>query len=499
MVETEIRYGSYQNPETFRVNRPEQIDRGYISGREKKFLEIPRSLDEDITYLQRSWQKEKLPVNWQDLPEMGFLIGYQMKFLTSEKLGPGLSREEKKRLWIDKTKFDIQGWVREKPLGALLYPGRFDLQFADGQYRMQDSRHGANMDIADTLSDKERSGSVNKVYKDIVKPFLAHAPDGSILVVKSPSGPSGIPDDQGNMIIYEESHDEILRKRGYDVIDEFTIRTDLSDREHREILSRLRRRSGQSDPRLTAMSPVEDYVLNPALFDSSQTPITVQEIVDVMRNVRQELSHVDYAYKAKTWDAEKKRWKPEFKSWDEIYSSIKTMEKGFAEGDEESSALYHYDDVSDRYIDEFVELALREESQERIKLALATTILRLSKYVTEKEEKKHEEKMQRLLPGSVPFRVGREYPIYKRDEDGLGDIMKRMQELPGCASGSGRKTVTNAVLGGVVNENGQIVGSSPTTEWYECPCGYKATGPIGNVKVCPGGCGRKREDSLCVQ
>lgn len=389
----------------------ERLQYAYIQPREPKggFAARERTLTKEMDYLRNNWQKEGLSSDWVDLPDMGFLINYQIGFLDSEKFGKVLSSEEKKHLWIEKTEFDIRGWVREKLQRALLYPGRLSIQNSNGKWQLTDTRHGAQMDIEDTLSPKERNGSVRKVHVEVVKPFLINASDESIAVIISPSGPSGILDEKGDMINYEDSHFDILQKKGNEIY-EYTICTDFTYQEHREVLKQLRRLSEQPDPNLSKDSSVEDYILSPALFESSKKQFAVKDIIDVLRDARFNITGGGlYAFKNRFWE--------------EVYQDI---EKEFEE-------LWRFDDVTESYISEFTNFVrYKHLNREDLKYTLAVTLLRLSRYVLGGEK---EEKIKRLLPGTV------ELNFYS-----YGQAYKEAALIPGCAGGGGREKV-KSILG----------------------------------------------------
>ncbi len=365
----------------------------------------------EIHHLRDNWQEEGLPQNWVDLPGVGFLVGYQLGFLDSDKL-KHLGPQDRKNLWTDTTEYSLRGWIREYLEGKLTFPGELQLYQTNGQWKMRDTRHGAGLNVEDTLSKKERNGAVWSAVVDIAKPFLVNAPDGSIIVKQSPSGTSGIRDNMGMIIDYPDSHFEIMQKKG-DRVYTYTIKTDYDYGEHREAMRRLRKMAGQPESPLNEKSLVEDYVLTTAAFDSSKTATGIADVIDVFKNTRLDMSGSLHAMKNKKWD--------------EVYEDISKNRED----------LWRYDKVTDLYIDQFVDYARNGNwTKDTLKEALSATILRLSKYVLNKEKAGKQPSVVVELVQGVEHPVEPRYmPIFNTNNS-YGVAFNEVKNIAGCAGGN---------------------------------------------------------------
>ncbi len=427
-------------PDAFYSDVSPRFDKAY---RDVEKPSGERSLTEEMQYLRNHWQDEGLPSNWVDLPSIGFMVNAQIGFLDSDKFGIGISSEEKKELWNNLTEFSLRSWVREYLQEALVFAGQLSLKNTGGKWSLIDSHHGAEMDTEDTLSKKERNGAVWRAYNEKAKPFLANASHGSIAFITSPAGPSGIMDEDGREIVYVDSHHDILVKWG-DQVFEWTIRTDFLPEEHRELIKRLSLYSGQPESSLNKQSPVEDYVENLVCVDSSKTPIFLKQFVSAMEQVRLDVSGKNTAYKNK--------------SWDEVYNDIGLKEE-----------LWRYDDKTDNYIEEFWQLARHESDRQRLKMALSTTIIRLSKYVLGQKQ------ISNITHSDVNNRenMADTYRMY-------GYIYEEMQKLIGCAGGGIFQSEKASLFG-------DGIGEGRRTLCCTCPhCGKQVEAVIESGTIsCP--------------
>ena len=435
------RESSYRHPE-FISGSNKMLNQVQHDNKELTFLE--RNLQEEIDHLRNNWQKEKLPKNWVDLPGVGFMLGYQMGFLDSPKL-KDLSLERKKELWISLTEYSLRSWIGEYLVQDPVLPGLLRFRFENGRYILKDPLHGAGFNLAETLSKKERNGVVYDTYVNKIAPFFKI---GRLAVVNSTHG-DGLPDEDGVMIKYPESRLTVLKmqENGED-IPTYTICNDFDYQEHGELMTRLYTLSGQKDPHLTKDSSPEDFMASPALFDGS-TVTQIEDIVEIMAKIRAK-KNTRRIYRDKTID--------------DVLAAAKDWNK-----------LWDYDDVTKTFINQWVDYSrsLKDWSYKNVKEALAATILRLSRYVLRKEEEK---KIRTLYP-ELPQNV---IPFDPRLMDGysFGGALRNVAKIPGCAGGGTKDKRSFAYQFNRAFKT--ILGGDDDGEWFECVCGWKADGPIGD-------------------
>lgn len=405
-------------------------------------------LPSEMAHLRYNWEREGLARNWFDLPNTGFMINTQLNFLSQDlqEAGQDIGKREKvNKSWLEKTETDLRSFILEYLAGRLVFPIYYTIENVNGSFRIINTLHGQGKKLEDTISKKERNGAVWDTFVNHVEPFLLKARDGSIAVVDSPSGPSGFFDEAGNPIDYPDSQTYILQKRGSEIVG-FAIKTDFTFSEHKELLARLRRYAGQSEPQIDKL---EDYITNLALFDSANMPLKIEDILNVMQDVR--LKSTGGSLCAF-----------ENKLWREVYADIRR-------GDD----LWRYDSLTDEYIDDFKDYFLGStKTYQDVKEALAATILRISRFVRGKLKQN-----SALSFGIRDYGLER-YSLY-------GAVLKDLQNIAGCAGGGSKRSLFDSL----VPRFGEISKLSSDSEEKSCVlCGEKneELGPCGVCLPCEG-------------
>lgn len=442
--------------------------------REKPNYFEGNQLSKEIKHINRNWREEGLPPNWRDLPGTGFAVNKQVDLILSET-NPFDSNKERKvkvEAGLRQTDQDIKGFVLEYLAEGLAFPIHYKI---NSDREMIDANYG-NKKVKDITSADERNGSVKNTFVNKVEPFFANAKDGSIAVMTSPSGWSGLRQENGEEIEFPDSQTYIWQKKGDDVLG-FTIRTDFDRREHRKMLERL----WNGGKKLSDESNVVDFVSNPALIETNDSSGSknIEDVVDVMRDVRSEDSGSDKAYKNRFWS--------------EVYRDLNRREE-----------LWQYDDRTQKLVQEFKDHLLEGDlSREDVKEALSVTILRIAKFL--RKDKKENRIAAADLVGlpigravtvsdfEIDYRGGSriQQPLSLERSFGYGETLVEVQKLPGCNGGGSGQNSNTSLVNSLTPRFGQS-SLSLDQERFVCPkCGFEAHGPVGNE--CPG-CGLTKED-----
>ena len=334
----------------------------------KPEVQSVKPLEKDIFYFRNNWQEEGLPYNWRDLPGTGFWINTQIELLKSER----------KDVWLDQTEEDVKGFSLEYLAQGLTFPIFYSIEEVDGQERVVAPLYGDKL-MVDTVSEEERGGLVKQTLLSKIEPYLLNSVDGSIAIMTSPSGVSGLTDPSGKEVIFPDSQTYILQKKGKEVTG-FTIRTDFSEDEHREFINGL----GGS---LEANPIAEDILRKPIYIDGKNNNMEISDVVFSMQKTRRETSGNIFAYKNRLWD--------------EVYLDLLRRNE-----------LWRFDERTKSLFDNFRDyVSFNHLSEEELKEALAVTILKIA---------------ESLRPGEE----------YRRQENiSMGFILEEVQKLPGCAGG----------------------------------------------------------------
>jgi len=400
-----------------------------------------------VSYFDRKWRQEALPHDWYNLhgkkSEVGFSMRMQLDLLKDA------NNPQEMTEWTQKTKQDLIGFKLEYLSNHLVYPYKYE-RSATEPTRLESREYGRR-DISETVSEQERNGSVKAAVREVKAFFLSdETPDGSIAVLPSPKGDSGLRTDKGEKIEYPDSHFFIMQKNG-DTITNYTIKTDFSVRESREVIYQLIGR------RLPVTASLEDYVRAVATIkpDQEGTVHSVTDVVRVLQAVRPSHAYKDEQIQRRI-------------EWNAVYRDIAQAEK-----------LYNFNEKTQQVITDFENYCPQgEHTKDSLQKAIAATILRMSELFYAEEEKSVRQIRLEPIKWSAPFAV---------PQRSFGNILDAVAERPGCAGGGSSK---QAIAVGSVNPRLGIVGGSQ--EWFNCPkCEYKADGPIGDI--CPG-CGITKEE-----
>ncbi len=343
--------------------------------------------------------------------------------------------------WTQKTKQDLLGFKLEYLSDHIVYPCKYERSTSDPT-RLENQLYG-NADMVETVSEKERNGSVVRGLHDMKSFFLDEdTPDGAIAVMTSPVGPSGLQTDDGKAISYPDSYFFIMQKQG-ETVNNYTLKTNFSIPECREALFRL------TGKRLSPTAPLEEYVQTIAKIkpgDHGALP-TVSDIVGVLELVRPE-----YAFKPEG--------KEEKTPWRDVYADILQGEQ-----------LYAFNQKTQDIIEEFEAYGLEGgHSKEDLQKAVAATILRMSKVFFVDEQKSQPTTGD--LHADTWTDVRATTPIST-----FGGALDAASERPGCAGGG--STSSSAV-----NSITPRLGTSNSDEYgdlsFNCPhCGSTNTRPSG--------------------
>ena len=399
-----------------------------------------------VSYFDTNWRKEGLSADWQNLKTkderktIGFSMKGQMEMLQDASDKMAVSE------WAKKTKQDLLGFKLEYLSDHLVYPCKYEWNGS----RLESKTYG-NKDMEETVSAKERNGSVKEALKDM-KEFFRTAPDGAIAVMPSPKGDSGLRTDDGKRIEYPDSYFFIMQKKG-DTVTNYTLKTDFTPQESREAIYQM------TGKRLSPTDSLESYVQAVAKIkpgkDGAAKP---SDVVGVLEKIRKDKGEAHAFHNKETG---------EDIGWSEVYKDIREGEK-----------LYNFNKKTQEAIDAFEGYCRQgNHTKEELQKAISATILRMSKIFYEDEDKQNAmraNKSYRLVSGGSSF----------------GDILGAVADRPGCAgggAGSGRSLVIDSaggpMSGTAAEDGGMLSGAYGYDQFgslvFKCKQGHINTRPRG--------------------
>lgn len=413
-----------------------------------------------ISYFDSNWQKEGLPRDWYNLrsrqnqKKVGFMMKRQMDALKDP------SKREEVLDWAKKTRRDLQGFKLEFLSDHIVYPRKYQIITTgkpDEPYRIEDPMYGKSKDsrytyadIEEVVSEEERKGSVKWAMREI-KSFLSTAPEGSMTVLTSPLGPTGLKTDMGEKgeIEYEDTYFFVGVKISPTEIMNYTIKTDFTLKDARAVISQL------TGTELPQDASLEEYAYTLAKIKPGERGIkNIFDIVDILKKVHPDAPFVEKQSRKIT-------------DWKEVYDDI-------VHGED----LYNFDKETTAIIDDFSTYAEAEVVRSKLdhQKGISATILNMAKHFFTTEQTDQHKKHRKMTPQQW-------YRLVPGGGGNFGSILTQTTLRLGCSGGGGSATVSTA--GG--ERNGSI--NKGSEEGFSCSeCSFKALAgnPVGDT--CPG-CG----------
>ena len=380
-----------------------------------------------------------LDQDWYLLPGTGFDVRGQINKLTRDlNNGLGVSR------FLEDTAEDIKHFVLEYPQQRLVFPIFLDVQQRDGENRVVAPRYGEQIYL-NLISEQERAGSVKRSIQNIEE-FLVDAVEGSVAVLVSPPGWSGLDDRQGGEIIFVDNQIYIFKKTKTGITAR-TIRTGLSLEESELFLEKLESLATDPNNLITQEDRILNVVSSPSFLRNGGHEYSFEDIVGILRSVKRE----NFAYQGR--------------SFAEIYHDLSLGDRLIDENKQIQQLVEPLIEQFEKFVFSQT-IFIDEEAIDRIEAELGKTILRIHQAIKLGNPKK--EVVQRL--------------IFAQDED-LKIAHQELKQIRGCNGGGSTSTIMTAFgAREIISRTGL---SYIKSEWFceSCPvCGSKI-----NCEVKPGG------------
>lgn len=410
----------------------------YTSG-----IEPNSSFGQEVELLKQSCTREQRP--WYLLPQTGFDVRLQIDQFEKD-LKQGQARGKSAVEILDesfaKIEQDIQGFKLEYLCEGLLFPIVLDKKIVNGRPRLVAPLYGDKL-LIDTVSSQERRGAVKQALKS-VEAFLTSAPPGSIAVMTSPAGASGF---EG--ITYLDTQTYIWQVQT-DRIRGFTVRTDMSLSQNRQLLTALGKDIAVTD---NPNDQIVEIVASPVFIRHSigQKAWAAEDVVDIIRHIKKS----NFAYKNRPFD--------------EIYQQL-----------DDPQNLWTLDETTKRLTDELKTFFLQQiengqYSRQDLEITIGTTILKLAKATRGKPPADTSNNHYRYtsIPVFNPYQA----------------ILEEVQRLPGCNGGGGATVDSSYYIfsGTLLPRHAQYSLASEKTLNCKCPfCNQQVDALItGGKIICP--------------
>ena len=178
---------------------------------------------------------------------------------------------------LQEVEMNIRHYIREYAQQGLVLPSSVDLK--DG--RMVNQK---GIPMIPRISSAERNGAVLEASMK-VEDYMARALPGSMAVITSPMGPSGMRDVNGGLIEYPMTQTLVYWKEGDGYLRGVTLVSDLDKHQNRQLLLKLGVASDNLISSSDEMEEVAAIVRNPALLGPN-LGYCADKVVDEILNIR---------------------------------------------------------------------------------------------------------------------------------------------------------------------------------------------------------------------
>lgn len=369
---------------------------------ESKTRPLGRKTVEWVNYFNNNWLQEGLPQDWYNLraqnkQKVGFMMNRELNMLDDPY------NKDHLKEWVQRVRRNLEGFKLEFLTDKVVYPREYTW---NGK-RLEDKLYGKtkdgqnHVDIAETISDKERGGSVLRSVQR-AKEFLKDAPVGAMSLITSPMGDTGLTSDEGELLKYGDSYVFVLVNEGNGKVMNYTLKTDLSLKACREALFQF------SGIRLPEDAPIDWYVHAVAnILPGEHKKIkTVNDVIDVLASIQP--SHAFH-----------EKCTGQTTTWDEMKQQVAQGEK-----------LYKFDQDTKEVIDEFENFGSQGiYSKALLRKGIAAAILQMGQIF---DMELAVAKMEKAMKEGSWYDVSR---LQKLTAKSFGDILKQTAARPGCAGG----------------------------------------------------------------
>jgi hypothetical protein len=193
----------------------------------------------------------------------------------------GKTIEEINSEFRQKTTQDLLGFYLEYLAREPVLPIEVDIVESDRKRNVVSTKYGGRP-LSEVISDREREGAIKSAIEKLSS-LLLNAPANSIYVITSPSGWSGLIDENGQELKFPESQTYLYRVDENGELEAITVRTNMSLEEHERFITRLSENIHQTPDGLSTKERIKKVTSTVSFLPNSQ----FSDVLKVMQEVKQ--------------------------------------------------------------------------------------------------------------------------------------------------------------------------------------------------------------------
>lgn len=300
------------------------------------------------------------------LPKTGFDIRRQIEMWVSHAQdSDGLTPKQNIEILVNKDLEDAANFIQEYMYQKLVLNIPVSLKIIEGEARLGPTRYN-DKPYVETITDKERNGSVKESIVE-VENFLVNSPRGSMAIIASPPGWSGLTYHDGLPLEHRDSQTYVFRISEIGILEAVTLRSDMDLAQNEDLIRALSKREGSDiefDPDATEKDRIINVVRKPVFLTGGEKFHQFEHVVDAIREVKGSSN----AFEEKEEDGKKL----EARTFEEILTSLADRKNLFKLSEKAQELLSKYKEVVAEEIND-----LSPESFKKMAIALGKTILEI--------------------------------------------------------------------------------------------------------------------------
>lgn len=353
------------------------------------------------------------------LPQTGFEMKNQIDMWTrtiNQSIRKGVPPREIIQDLVDRNAEDMGRFVEEYIYQnlALNIPVKFGQ--VGGEKRFVPKNYGCGLYL-DTITDQEREGATKSSIAKVEK-FLTKAPIGSMAIVASPSGWSGMLHANGTMMYHGDSQTYIFRVNEDGALEAVTLRTDMTLEENEQLVEELESLGGnnvQFDQELEEQERIKNVVSSAVLLRGNQVNMTFEEVIDAIERVKGSPNAFE--------GSEKRGIEP--RTFAEMVSTLSKLEDQPKLRERANELIKAHTATMQEEV-----LNLSPESLKQMAISIGKVILRILREESDPDSGDIGSAIP--LARDVSYLTQPEKYVYRQDEEAL----MQLQQIGGCAGGA---------------------------------------------------------------
>lgn len=224
---------------------------------------------------------------WWYLEGTGFSVKLQIEKLLKEariKILQGISLSKIIEGWTNQTLEDIRGFWQEYICRRLVLPIIIEMVKTNGKIELTCPQYG-NQTLIEITSEEERNRAAKDSLEKIAD-FLIRAPAGSMAVLVSPAGWSGLKTSEGKDISYPETQIYAYYVERSGKIKALTIRTDNTLHQNEALVNWLNGQESSSILYGNTNQRIETVVRSPIFIEGGQEDFGFDKLIRALQIIK---------------------------------------------------------------------------------------------------------------------------------------------------------------------------------------------------------------------